>query len=77
MILGMVPGFGGAVGQNLFEAYQGGWDHPSVVHLFIRGHLGCQMGEMAQTGCFWAKSVCYSPRFWRWTRGSEVSWAKN
>jgi len=48
-----------------------------VVCLFIRGHLGGEIGKTTQTGHFGAKLVCYSPRFQGWAWGQGVLWAKN
>ncbi|PHT39625.1 TPR repeat-containing thioredoxin TDX [Capsicum baccatum] len=32
---------------------------------------------MTQSGHFWTKSVCHSPRFWGWAPGPGVLWAKS
>lgn len=34
------------------------------------------MGKIARRH-FWANSMCYSPLFWEWARGTSMIWAKN
>ncbi|KAF3637721.1 glycoalkaloid metabolism 1 precursor [Capsicum annuum] len=45
---------------------------PNITSLGGRGNLDCQTGETVQMGHFWAKLVCYSPRFQRWDGGPGV-----